>query len=510
MQEIHCIGDPSTAVKFHILENFLQAWIPSCSTYNESLLYLDFFAGSTEYLYDDIKIDGSSIRAISAFTDFFGNLSNMWDQRKAIKRFNMWFVEKNEKKYDKLITNTQRHLLEKFQQYDIEYQIVVKEEINENIIDQFYEIKKDGFKIQLNIRYELNDFQNVKFDSFAMECNIKFILIDPTNKELVKSDFLDMLCKYDVLMNIDDEDYEINNKEEFFSLIKTESIENEIFEINSDLEIETTDDMLKLGNGFNNELNIDYFNQRKFKIRKFEKCMILNFKMKDKQDKFKNELKFLTNSKLSFKHMKEAMFIYDQLINNKPEFQFSELAFHNLVGETKYAEKSSLSKKIYDKKCYLQNSAKIVFNHFKNQSENKISVDQVERFVSYETPFVFRKETINYCGELGFIKYYMKKRDTEDLSYLFSSKANTFNNADIKFFDSKYDQETITEKVILQLKVWFPQEIDLKLFERALKHTALNYTLNLRYRPNITKFKKYLVENSLAIINNANREIKLF
>jgi hypothetical protein len=49
--------------------------------------------------------------------------------------------------------------------------------------------------------------------------------------------------------------------------------------------------------------------------------------------------------------MKEAMFIFDQLVINEPKFQFEELNNQDNI-EIKSVEKSSLKKTLYDMKLY--------------------------------------------------------------------------------------------------------------------------------------------------------------
>ncbi len=106
--------------------------------------------------------------------------------------------------------------------------------------------------------------------------------------------------------------------------------------------------------------------------------------------------------------------------------------------------------------------------------------------------------------------YCMKKDEngTQNKLKLFDFKANTFNNVNIKFFDSEYDNEIVKHKILLQLKNWFPTEIDIKMFEKVIKHTAIYYILNLRDKKEFTKFKKYLKTNNFAILNK-NKKIKL-
>ena len=613
----------SCPVKLHILEHFLQAWIPIYSTNNENLLYLDLFAGTTEYSFDKIEIDGPSIRVIAVFTEFFAYWSDPWKERKVLDKFYLWFVESNRENYDKLIINTKDYLLKKLEQHDINYELI-KNESQECQTNLYYLLWKNNFRVKLKIRYELNGFQE-DFDlhSFARECNQKFILLDPVYDITIQLDFLKLLHNYDILIstketvkkNVKSINNEIDNhdktieqnsivKNEPIELIKTEfdiqkeiefpfgvhsKIKSEPIEvkkeiepyvpfnsgINSDLaevkvnselfgiysniksepidvkkedksfvsinsitnsdstqvkvksellgtsskiknepietKIKTENDPWNLKTIFKSELNqTNYLSQINsinwnFRARKLLK---LRFTIMNQEDNIYNYLDFSTSIKASLKSMKESMFIYDQMENNKPNFTFSQ----NSIDKRKILEKSSLLSKSYNKKLYHENAGRCVFDHFKQANNSEISIDEIEEYVWLQTPYIFRKECIHYCGEKGFIMYYVKPRQTSgDISKLFDFRANTFNGVDVKFFDTEYDNDTLKQKILLQLKCWFPSEIDIVIFENALKHTALYYKLNLKKKPELKKFIKYLKENNFAFIScsGKNEKIKL-
>ena len=466
--------NPNSTVRLHIIENFLQAWLPIYSTHHLNLLCADYFPGSNE-------ADGSAIRAISAFTEFFNFWSDPSKEMKILKTFNLWFIESDKSNFDILVINTKELLDKRLVDYCIRCNIL-KEEVNFNVQDHSYKLEKNGRSVILNIRYELNDYHNVNFHSYGKECTHKFILFDAEITTQLNNEFL----PYDVLVTIKDKNtYKTENRE------KGEPVYAPIL-------CDQTTKIIK------EEKKTDSI---KIEIEISNPPFLLNLTFNIKNYCY---LKFLTNRPISFQRMKEAMFIYDQLVNNEPRFQFEFQLNSPDNNKIISVEKSLLKTKIYDYKLYHESSAKNLFDYFKNFSNNQISIEKIEEYVWYKTPYIFRKESIRCCARKNFMIYCMKKNEngTQSLLNLFDFRANTFNNVNIKFFDSEYDNEVVKRKILFQLKNWFPAEIEIKNFEKVIKHTAIYYILNLRDKTEFTKFKNYLKINNFAIFNK-NKKIKL-
>ena len=84
--------EPHTLGKHKVLENYMQAWLPIMTKWNERVLFIDAFAGPGEYERGE---RGSPVIALQAFINHNARMG----MRKDI---HFLFIEKKKERYDHL------------------------------------------------------------------------------------------------------------------------------------------------------------------------------------------------------------------------------------------------------------------------------------------------------------------------------------------------------------------------------------------------------------------------
>lgn len=477
----HCIA------KLHILERYLQAWLPINSTHNENLVFIDCFSGSTEYLFEEngeIKIEGSPIRAILTFFDFFNLWSEPKRQQKQLKEFTFWFNEFDEEKYNKLQTNTLNAAIKMFGIYSIDFTLSKCEvEFDDHQLVEFL-IKKNQFEVKLIIKYTKCEFVNMDFSEYLYPgFNKVFCFIDPFNYAAVPMSKIQEMIWFDILLTMMSSGV-VRNITKNNEQIKTGI--NEFF---------GTDEWQDLRDSNDKSVKLRSLYQRQLTANEMPKRHTLSFTMKSVKNSDIYHMIFCTSFRLSYIRMKESMFTYDQSIesnNEARDYMFSDYLFRQTHGQEAYFEVISLKYKKFDRNSYFDAVASNVCRAFRNQ-KREIHVMEIEDYVWFTTPYIFRKQCLRHCAKNGYM-FYCRENGACVNKNSFKFRANTFHNVVIWFFKKSglRHKKSCLFLFLKQLKKWFPQGVDFDTFKLVVRHSVLYYLLNLKNVTRIYKLFSYI------------------
>lgn len=255
---------PHSKAKHEILKKYLQAWFPIIGKYNPEVTFIDGYCGPGRYKEGEA---GSPIIALQVGKE----------QRRFLKKVNLWFVEEDEERY--------QQLTEELDRVGVPENFFVKPILGKFFKEFYNESLQDDLK---------------KSPSFALIdpfgfADLPFALIENTlsypNNEVMVTFMVDAINRWLTHPDPQIQNHVVN----YFG----------------------TDESLEVATKFQRVLELRELYQRQLKrVAKY----VRYFEMRDFKNRLIYFLFFATNNRLGFIRMKEAMWSVDP----SGEFRFSD------------------------------------------------------------------------------------------------------------------------------------------------------------------------------------------
>ena len=343
-----------TKAKHQILEEYLKAWFPIIGRWANRIVYLDGFAGPGEYKGGE---DGSPIIAIKTAIEH--------TMLKPTTEITFGFIEKDKDRSE----NLRQILKEKFEKIPENINIQVENsEFKDSLSETLNGLEKKGAKLAPTFAF-LDPFG---YSDFPMEL-IKRLLSYEKCEVLIT--FMTGFVNRFLDPSHEEAITKLYGTREFLEAKKIEKTEERI-----EFLLKLYENKLKENGGVN---------------------YVRSFEMVGKDNNVVYHLIFGTKHWKGLEVIKKAMLKVD----SRGMYSFSDrMGFH----QTFFGNISEGNE-------WMPDAAQLIFKQFKGQS---VTVDEVQKFIIIDTPYLFKKEILKFLEKIDIPKItFVSKRKKKALSY---------------------------------------------------------------------------------------------